>query len=161
MMSDHKEFGVDWQHVGMLLHIIDKSKDHPKLAPLTNAALAELDQHAVEAKKALDLAAKERADKEAEGARKHVEEVRESEGKRLDEEEKAIMARPMSKTPAEIAADVNAAKAVNEQAQANAKLEQNVQGPLLQSEPTVYERPTVQPEPRILRRNLNEEPINE
>jgi len=37
---------MDWNHIGLLLHIVEKAKDHPKLAALTNAALAELDQHA-------------------------------------------------------------------------------------------------------------------
>jgi len=36
---------IDWQNVGMLLHIVDKSKDHPRLQQLTNAALAELERH--------------------------------------------------------------------------------------------------------------------
>lgn len=40
---------VDWNKVGQLLHIVDKSKDHPKLASLTQAALAELDEHAADA----------------------------------------------------------------------------------------------------------------
>ena len=111
---------IEWDKVGMLLHIIDKSKDHPKLASLTNAALAELDEHAAEAKKANDLAAKEKADKAAAEAQKHVEEVRKAEEERLAKEEEAIKARPPGKTPAELQAEAEAARAVNDQARAEA-----------------------------------------
>lgn len=59
------ERNIDWQHVGLLLHIVDKAKDHPRLSHIVNAALAELDWHSGEAKKANDFLAKERAEEEA------------------------------------------------------------------------------------------------
>jgi len=56
---------VEWDKVDQLLRIVDKSKDHPRLASVTGAALAELDSHAVEAQKVLDEAAKKRAEEAA------------------------------------------------------------------------------------------------
>jgi hypothetical protein len=134
---------IDWNHVGLLLHIVDKAKDHPKLVHLTNAALAALDNHAVEAKKANDLAAKEKADKIAAEAMKHVEEVKQSEADRLAKEEEDLKKRPPGKTPAELQAEAEASRAANEAAKAAS----NVEG-------------EKQPEP-IRRRSLTGEPVNE
>lgn len=60
-----KEEGLDWNAIGMLLMIVDKAKDHPKLAEITQAALAVLDGHAVNAQKVNAAARQKKAEEEA------------------------------------------------------------------------------------------------
>lgn len=114
----------NWDRIEQLLNIIAQAAQHgPLLGPIVNAAQTELKQHVADAQKATDLAAKQKADDEAAGAIKHAQEVKAAEEKRLADEEAAIKARPPGKTPAELAADENATKAINEQALAGARVD--------------------------------------
>ena len=115
---------MSWDRVEQLLGIVDKSKDHPKLASVTAAALAELDEHAAEATKQAAVIAKQKADEDAAAAAKHVEEVRKAEADRLAKEEEALKKRPAGKTPAELQAEAEAARAANAAAVAGARVEQ-------------------------------------
>lgn len=113
---------INWTEVGLLLNVVDRAKDHPKLAALTNAALAELDVLGAEAKRMNDIASRDRLRADADGAMKHVEEVRTSEAERLAREEEERKKQPPPKTPAELAAEKVAADKVNAAAAADAKL---------------------------------------
>ncbi len=115
---------LEWDRIEQLLGIVDKAKDHPKLASVTQAALAELDQHAAEATKQAAVIAKQKADEDAAAAAKRVEEVRKAEADRLAKEEAAIKARPAGKTPAELQAEAEAARAAGVAAAAGARVEQ-------------------------------------
>jgi ADP-ribose pyrophosphatase YjhB (NUDIX family) len=77
---------MDWTKIEQLLGIVDKAKDHPKLVHLTNAALAELDQHAAVAKKDLDEAAAEKAKVDHAEATKRIEAVAKAKAEAEDAE---------------------------------------------------------------------------
>ncbi len=88
---------MDWNKVEQLLNVVDKAKDHPKLAAVTQTALAELDTHAVEAAKAVAEANAKKAADEAAAARARAEVAKKAESQ--------------SKTPAQLQAEAEAARA--------------------------------------------------